>query len=66
MSVGEHLGVGAGHPSRGSSQAFGVEVDTERDQERGCGLFCCDQINFVWRFDHAQCRPWHSLSGRHR
>src|SRR5919107_2973096 len=58
----EHLGVGAGHSSRGSGQAFGVEVDTERDQKRGCSLFRGDQINFAWRFDHAQRRPWHSLS----
>jgi hypothetical protein len=28
---GEHLGVGAGHPGRGSGQAFGVEVDPERN-----------------------------------
>jgi hypothetical protein len=55
---GEHLGVGAGHLSWASGQAFGVEVD----QERSCSLLRGDQINFARRFDHAQRRPWHSLS----
>ena len=59
---GEHLGVGAGHPSRRCGQAVGVEVDTERDQERGCSVLGGDQIDFAWRLDHTQRWPWHSLS----
>ena len=49
----EHLGVSAGHPSWGSGQTFGVEVDTERDQKRSCSLLRGDQINFARRFDHS-------------
>ena len=58
----EHLGVRARHPSRGSGQALGVEVYSERDQECGCGLFRGDQVGSSRRFDDMQRRPWGSLS----
>jgi hypothetical protein len=58
----EHLGVRSRHPSRGSGQALGVEVYSERDQERGCSLLRCDQVDSFRRFDDMQRRPWGSLS----
>jgi hypothetical protein len=47
----EHFGVRACHPSWGSCQAFGVEVHTERDQERSCRLLGGGQVGSGLRFD---------------
>ena len=58
----EHFSVRVRHPSRGSRQALGVEVHSERDQECGRGLFRGGQVGSFRRFDDMQCRLWGSLS----
>src|SRR5829696_6751618 len=52
----EHLGVRPRHPSRGRRQTLGVEVHSECDQERGCGLLRGDQVGSARRLDNMQRR----------
>ena len=68
---GDELGSGGGVAAKpavegggdgSSGQAFGVEVDPGRDQERGCSLLGGGQITSLGGLDHAQRRPWHILS----